>query len=219
MCLPQLAVRERDEETMSIYKQILKKQFYTLHPMLQKRYEFAGHTPFKATGVMKTIKNGPKWLYPLFWLGVQRKLLFPEHGSNISFTIVNTPCFGANGEEQIHWERIFYFGHKKRYFNALMSMDPKRHIIKDYLGEPSLLYSDLSFFVSLEGHLKIESRKQRLVVGRIEIPLLKMFQGITTVTEKYIEESRVFQINVDVRNPLIGLIFSYEGEFTADDME
>ncbi len=58
---------------MSIYKIVLGDQFFLLHPNLQKRYEF----PFKASGVMKTIKGGPKWLYPLFLTGVRFKLLFP----------------------------------------------------------------------------------------------------------------------------------------------
>lgn len=204
---------------MSIYIKVMDKQFYMLHPMLQKRYEFSHHEAFQATGVMKAINVGPKVLYPLFWLGVKCKLLFPEHGTNVPFKIINTPSVGANGEEQIHWERVFYFGTKKRYFNALMSFDSKRNLIKDYLGEPSLLYSDLAFTVSSEGHLKIESRKQRLVIGKIEIPLPKIFQGLATVNEKYCEEKRAFQISVNVRNPLIGLIFSYEGEFKSNDTE
>ncbi|RHW39339.1 DUF4166 domain-containing protein [Lysinibacillus yapensis] len=204
---------------MSIYKKVLNQQYDRLHPMLQKRYNFLNQAPFHATGVMKTIKAGPKFLYPLLWLGIKIKLLFPESGTDIPFKIINTPLAGPNGEEQIHWERIFYFGTKVRYFNALMSFDSDRMLIKDYLGEPSILYSDLAFTVSSEGSLKIESRKQRLVIGKFEIPLPSLFQGLATVTEKYCEEKRAFQISVDVRNPLIGHIFSYEGEFNPHDME
>ncbi|MFY3791438.1 DUF4166 domain-containing protein [Ureibacillus sp. MALMAid1270] len=204
---------------MTIYKMVLNQEFHRLHPMLQKRYEFINEKPFQATGVMKTIKVGPKFLYPILMLGTKFKLLFPEQGSDISFTISNTPKIGKNGEEQIHWERIFYFGKKKRYFNALMSYDAKQNIIKDYLGEPSVLYSDLAFYVSTNGILKIESKKQRLVLGKIEIPLPKIFHCIATVIEKYNEEKSVYEISVDVRNPLTGLIFSYEGEFIANVME
>jgi len=204
---------------MSVYKKVLDKEFYRLHPMLQKRYDFSNHKPLQAAGVMKKIKVGPKFLYPLFWLGTKRKLLFPEEGTNIPFEILNIPLIGANGEDLIQWERVFYFGKKKRYFNALMSFDSRRNLIKDYLGEPSILYSDLVFMVSTEGYLKIESSKQRLVLGRIEIPLPKIFQGLATVTEKYSEEKGLFLISVDVRNPLIGLIFSYEGEFYPNDMD
>lgn len=219
MYLPQKAARGRDKEIqMSIYKRVMGDQFYQLDPMLQKRYEFLGRRPFKGTGIMKTIEGGPKWLFPLFWLGVRCKLLFPEYGKHIPFTIKNTSRIGKKGEEQIHWQRVFYFGRKKRYFNALMSLDCEQNVVKDYLGEPHLVYSDLSLSVSSEGNLNIQSRKQRLVLGKMEIPLPKALQGLATVTEKYLDESETYYIKVVVRNPLIGPVFSYEGEFTSDDI-
>jgi len=181
--------------------------------MLQKRYDLTESSVFKATGTMKEIKGGPKWLYPLFRLGVYWKLLFPERGKDIPFTITNTARLGPAGENQIHWERIFHFGAKKRYFNALMSLDEERFVIKDYLGEPPLVYSDLAFEVSEEGAITIHSLNQRLVLGKVELPLPRILQGLATVTERYDEDNHVFRINVDVRNPLIGHVFSYEGEF------
>ncbi|PLR69027.1 DUF4166 domain-containing protein [Bacillus sp. UMB0893] len=200
--------------SMSIYRIVLGEQFILLHPMLQKRYEF----PFKASGVMKTINGGPKWLYPFFLAGVRFKLLFPEHGENIPFSIHNTLRTGVNGEEQVHWERVFHFNNKKRYFNALMSMDSKEGMIKDYLGEPKLFYSDLSFTAGDQGQLIITSKKQRLLVGKLEIPMPKWLQGLATVRESYNEKRDVFQIKVDVYNPIIGNVFSYEGEFTPDEI-
>jgi len=219
MCQAPQAVDERDECKMSIYKQVLGERFYSLNPMLQRRYEYIDDKPFQAKGVMKKISGGPKWLYPLIWLGTKRKLLFPEKGCEVPFKIVNTPCVGECGEKQVHWERIFYFKNKVRYFNALMSLDLKRGVIKDYLGEPSPLYSDLTFFVSPEGNLLITSGKQRLVLGPVELPLPKLLQGNAAITEKYDEEKGVFLISVEVRNPLVGTVFSYEGEFLPDEME
>lgn len=202
---------------MTIYKEILGEQFEKLQPMLQKRYTLPKGKPFKATGMMKKISGGPKWLLPFFLLGTRWKFLFPEQGTNIPFKIVNTTRTGSNGEHQVHWERIFQFSKKKRYFNALMSLDPDKSVVKDYLGEPSLFYSELVFFVSEKGHMRIESRKQRFVMGPIEIPLPKVFQGKVQVTEYYIEEKDVFSIHVVITNPLIGTLFEYEGEFRADD--
>ncbi|TQR19989.1 DUF4166 domain-containing protein [Psychrobacillus vulpis] len=202
---------------MSIYKEILGDQFQHLQPMLQKRYQFPEGKSFKATGTMKKISRGPKWLFPFFLLGTRWHFLFPEYGENIPFTIVNSSRTALNGEKQIHWERTFHFPKKKRFFNALMSLDIKRNVVKDYLGEPSLFYSELVFFVSKEGHLRIESRKQRLIMGSIEIPLPRIFQGVVQVKEYYIEESGVYSIHVVITNPLIGTLFEYEGEFQADD--
>lgn len=201
---------------MSIYEKVLGDDFYRLHPMLQKRYAIEDDKPFKASGTMKSIRGGPAWLYPIFKLGVRWKLLFPERGSAIPFTIKNEAMMGLHGEQQVHWERVFYFGSKKRYFNALMSMDSNRSVIKDYLGEPALIYSDLAFDVSIDGAITIHSLHQRLVLGKIELPLPKILHGLATVSERYDEMKDVYRIHVSVRNPLIGPIFSYEGEFVQD---
>jgi hypothetical protein len=202
---------------MSIIKQSLGESYSHLHPMLQKRYDITEEKPFHARGTMRKISGGPKWLYSFFYFGIRWKLLFPEHGEHIPFTIKNTARVGKKGEDQIHWERIFHFGEKRRYFNALMSLDKKRNIIEDYLGEPPLMYSDLKLSSVGDG-LRIDSYKQRLVLGKLEIPLPKFLQGLATVSERYNEEKGVFLISVIVKNPIIGQVFAYEGEFTSDEI-
>lgn len=201
---------------MSIYREVLQEDFLRLHPMLQKRYDFEEGAVFKATGEMTCITGGPMWLYPFLKVGVRRKLVFPESGRNIPFTIVNSSFISVKGEQQIHWERKFNFPENTRYFNALMSLDQKRMVVKDYLGEPPVLYSDLQFTVSENGALKINSLGQRLVLGKVEIPLPRFLQGLAVITESYDEVYAVYRICVDVKNQLIGTVFSYEGVFTAD---
>lgn len=203
---------------MSIYKEILGKQFYKLHPMLQKRYGFKDYKTFKATGVMHKITSGPKWLYLFKLFAARRKFLFPEHGNNIPFHIVNTQQIGSNGEQQVHWERRFYFPNINRDFNALMTLDIDKVIVKDYLGEPSLFYSELTFEVTDQGHLRIESQKQRLVLGKFELPIPRLFQGNVLVNESYVKENESFCIHVWITNPLIGTLFEYKGEFRTDDL-
>jgi hypothetical protein len=212
-------VLENDEVCkMSIFKKVMGDDFSRLHPMLQKRYDLPAGTVFNASGIMTEIKVGPIWLYPLFRMGVKWKLLFPERGNSIPFSITNTSYITEDGESHVHWERIFYFGNKnKRYFNALMSLDEKRIVIKDYLGEPHIVYADLAFAVTAKGDLKITSLNQKFVLGKFEIPLPKLFQGLATVTEKYVDELECYQISVHVKNPLIRTVFSYEGEFSADE--
>ncbi|WP_077622851.1 DUF4166 domain-containing protein [Sediminibacillus massiliensis] len=203
---------------MSIYKQMMGEEFNRLHPMVQKRYEFIEGRPFTGKGIMTNIKSGPKWMYPVFWLGTHWKLLFPENGKDVPFTIVNKPGTGQNGETQVHWERIFYFKKEKRYFNALMSYDRKRNIIRDYLGEPYRLYSDLIFSAARDGTLIIQSNKQRLVLGRLEIPLPAILQGKARIEESFLDRKNAYHIHVEVTNPVIGTVFAYEGEFSSDDI-
>lgn len=202
---------------MSIIKKVMGNDFAQLHPMLQKRYALENGMMLKAQGIMTTIKGGPKWFAPLFHLGVKWKLLFPEHGQNIPFVITNKAYIDETGESNLHWERIFYFENNIRYFNANMSLDHSTNIIKDYLGEPALIYSDLIFNVTEEGFLHISSLNQRLVLGQIEIPIPKILQGLATVSEKYNDENKRYEISVTVKNPLIGTVFCYEGVFSINE--
>ncbi|MFD2043881.1 DUF4166 domain-containing protein [Ornithinibacillus salinisoli] len=203
---------------MSIYRQVLGENYNKLHPMLQRRYAFENATPFMAKGVMKNVYSGPRWLYPLFILGTKWDVLFPEYGQNIPFQIKNTPLKSRGDEEQVLWEREFIFGKKKRYFNALMSLDEKRNVIKDYFGEPPVFYSDLALIVTEYGGLIIESKKQRIVLGKLEIPLPKLLQGKAIIKEEFDEEKGIYFISVTVNNPLIGRLFGYEGEFVQHDI-
>ena len=65
---------------MSIYKKVLGNDFDRLHPMLQKRYDLDVGSTFEATGIMKEIKGGPKWLYPLFPARCQLEAAVPGTG-------------------------------------------------------------------------------------------------------------------------------------------
>lgn len=203
---------------MSIYKEMLGEQFERLHPMLKRRYTISPQTAFQAKGIMSKITSGPKWLSPFFRFATRWKFLFPEQGENVPFRIVNKGKLGPNGEQQVHWERTFFFPNETRHFNALMSLEKSKRVVRDYLGEPSLFYSELVFIVTEEGHLQIESSKQRLVLGKLEIPLPRLLKGNVLVKECYVEKKDVFSIHVLITNPLLGTLFEYKGVFQTDDL-
>lgn len=217
--LQQRAVAEGGQvmRNQSIYEKLLGSEFQKLHPKLQKRYQVREGDRLIANGTMHRIKGGPKWLYPLWLLGTKFKLVFPEGGFDIPFTIKNTAYKTKEGIEEVYWERSFYFPNKTRYFNATMSLDAKRHIIKDYLGDPSPLYSDLKFTIETDGSITIESVKQRLIIGKLEIPLPKMMYGVATVKESYDENIEAYTIYVHVRNRIIGTVFKYKGVFNLNE--
>lgn len=98
-----------------------------------------------------------------------------------------------------------------------MSLDPNG-LVKDYLGEPSLFYSELFFLVTEEGSMQIESRKQRLVIGKLEVSLPELLKGNVLVKESYLEKLDAFSIHVLITNPILGTLFEYEGVFQADDL-
>ena len=140
---------------MTIYPTLLGEQFEKLHPKLQQRYALPINKPFCAYGVMYTIKTGTKLLRPFYYLASKSRFLFPESGQHIPFKITNSNHMNNKGEMEVYWERVFYFPNATRYFNAKMTIDTKKQIVKDYLGDPSFFYSDLRFDVTSTGHLLI----------------------------------------------------------------
>ncbi|MCL1694674.1 DUF4166 domain-containing protein [Lysinibacillus sp. BPa_S21] len=199
---------------MTIYKTLLGEDFTRLHPMLQKRYMLPVDRPFYATGVMHKIESGAKWLRPFYALASKTKFLFPESGDDVPFSICNTCRVLPSGELEVLWERTFIFSNRTRHFDAKMTIDPVRNIVKDYLGSPALFYSDLHFTVTREGTLVIRSGVQRFVVSKIECPLPKILEGRVIVEEGFDDKKNVFTIHVSIHNPLIGRLMMYAGEFT-----
>lgn len=198
---------------MTIYQTLLGDDFRRLHPKLQKRYMLPKGEPFYAAGTMLNIQTGASWLKPFLKLAARWQFLFPESGRNVPFTIKNTCRSLPSGEEEVYWERTFYFEKVTRHFNAFMTIDAENRVVKDYLGEPRLFYSDLHFAVTPEGRLVIRSGSQRLVMGKHEIPIPNVLRGMVEVEEGYDEAREVFTIRVHIRNRIVGRLMTYEGEF------
>ena len=199
---------------MTIYPTLLGEKFAKLHPKLQQRYTLHSDQPFSAYGVMHTIKTGTKLLRPFYHLASKSRFLFPESGKHIPFKITNSSRMNDRGEMEVYWERVFYFPDATRHFNAKMTIDTKKQIVKDYLGDPSFFYSDLRFDVTATGHLLIRSGKQKFVCGSFEVPIPSILEGRVIVEEGYDDEKGVFTIHVSIYNDIFGRMMMYAGEFS-----
>lgn len=203
---------------MTIYQTLLGEDFKRLHPELQQRYTLPVDEPFFATGVMKKIESGAAWMRPFYIVAARTKFLFPESGENIPFSIRNTCKVLPAGELEVLWERSFHFAKKTRNFDARMTIDPVRKVVKDYLGSPSLFYSDLHFTVTKKGKLLIRSGVQRFVLSKMELPIPKVLEGRVIVEEGFDDMRQVFTIHVSIHNPMFGRLMMYAGEFTRQSM-
>lgn len=197
-----------------IYETLLAKDFNRLHPKLQERYRLPLGQPFYAKGTMQVIHSGPRFLRPMYTLFTKTDFLFPESGEKIPFTITNTTRMNNEKEAEVFWERTFFFGQATRKFNATMTVDLDRQIVKDYLGNPALFYSDLKLDVTEDGFLMIRSAEQRAVIGKKELALPKRLSGRVVVTEGYDDVLDVYTIHVSIYNDLIGRMMMYAGQFT-----
>ncbi|PEI83176.1 DUF4166 domain-containing protein [Bacillus toyonensis] len=197
----------------NMYERLLGDTYKNLHPELQKCYAITEENSFTGEGKMDEIYGGSFFVKFILKIASKFRMFFSERGEEIPFTIQNIAERDEYGQELVRWNRTFYFHNKKRYFNAVMQLDEEKHEIVDYFGEPHILVSTLNFHIDEAGGMHISSKKQWFyMVGR-KIPLPKFLYGEAKIFESYDEALRCFRIHVQVRNPLIGSLFSYKGTF------
>jgi Domain of unknown function (DUF4166) len=201
----------------SIFEKALGEEFARLSPMMQKRFGVGLDSAYACvgTGVMSRIRRGPWWVVPFLHIGKLRNILIPDVGENVPFTIENYPYRDPFGRETVTFVREYRVRRRPSRFDATMIFDDGR--ILDYLGTHQHLAVDLDLRVDHDGSLRLTSGAQRFYEGRLiafRFPML--FSGRAELHEEFDESAGVFRIRMEVRNPVFGFLFGYEGEFTCE---
>jgi hypothetical protein len=201
----------------SIYQRALGSDFQRLHPMIQRRFGFSSADGIASIGhgVMEEVWRGLPYTLPFLYVGTWRRIMFPETGRNIPFTIENYAFVDDFGRETVTWIRTFE-SRRRRRFDAYMIYSEERGRIVDYLGTHEHLAVDIDLFVDDEGGLRLRSGEQRFYEGMLGFRFPMLFSGVANVREWYDEKSQSFRISVEVRNRVWGRLFGYQGRFTVD---
>jgi len=201
----------------SIYERALGSDFAKLHPQIQRRFGFSSADGVASigTGVMHRVWHGPVYTLPFLYVGTWRRIMFPEHGVDVPFTIENYAYVDRFGRETVTWLRTFETRRRRR-FDAYMIYSERRGCIVDYLGTHQHLAVDLELSVDERGGLRIRSGEQRFYEGRVAFRFPMILSGVAEVCEWYDEESAQFRIQVDVRNRRWGPLFGYQGAFDVE---
>lgn len=198
----------------SIYQRALGSDFDKLHPKIQERFGFSSDDRIASigSGVMDEIWRGRFYTVPFLYVGTWRRIMFPECGKGIPFTIENYAYRDSFGRETVTWVRTFD-SRKRRRFDAYMIYSESRGCIVDYLGSHQHLAVDLDVSVDERGGLRIRSGAQRFYEGRIAFNFPFFFSGVADVCEWYDDKSQKFRIRVEVTNKTWGRLFGYRGSF------
>ncbi|MGX5716456.1 DUF4166 domain-containing protein [Arthrobacter sp. MAHUQ-56] len=203
----------------SIFELALGQDFQRLHPMLQKRFgvDIGGTYACVGRGVFSEVRRGAWWTLPFLQLGAYRNILFPDQGEDIPFTIENYPYVDGYGRPTVTFVRTLELPRerKPRRFDATMIYSPQRHSIVDYLGTHQHLATSLQLEVLDDGSLHLQSTAQRFYEGRVGFTVPAVLTGTADLHENFDDERGVFTIQLQVRNPLLGFLFGYRGEFTC----
>lgn len=201
----------------SIYERALGSDFRRLHPQIRRRFGFSSADGIASvgSGVMEEIWKGPLYTEPFLHLGAWRRIMFPETGRNIPFTIENYAFVDRFGRETVSWIRTFATRRVRRFDAYMIYSDSRRRII-DYLGSHEHLAVDIDMSVDEDGGLRIRSGAQRFYEGVIGFSFPMLFSGIADVREWYDDEASRFRISVAVHNRVWGPLFGYRGSFDIE---
>lgn len=201
----------------SIYQHALGADFQQLHPKIQKRFGFSSDDRVASigTGVMEEIWRGPFYTVPFLSVGAWRRIMFPDYGRDVPFTIENYAYRDSLDRETVTWIRTFA-NRKSRRFDAYMIYSQHRNCIVDYLGTHQHLAVDLDVRVNDRGGLLIRSGAQRFYEGPIAFSFPMSFSGIAEVCEWYDNDIEKYRIDVSVTNSRWGRLFGYRGVFDVE---
>jgi hypothetical protein len=201
----------------SIYQRALGADFNRLHPQIQRRFGFSSSDGLASigTGVMDEVWKGRFYTEPFLRIGTWRRIMFPETGRRIPFTIENYAFVDRFGRETVSWVRTFQ-SRRTRRFDAYMIYSGARGRIVDYLGSHQHLAVDIDLSVDDEGGLRLRSGEQRFYEGPIAFRFPMLFSGVANVRVWYDDVAGCFRIEVDVRNTVWGRLFGYRGSFNVE---
>jgi hypothetical protein len=87
--------------------------------------------------------------------------------------------------------------------------------VVDYLGTHQHLATDLALEVLADGSLHLQTGAQRFYEDFAAFEFPAALTGTADLYENFDDARGVYTIQMQVRNPLLGFLFGYRGEFTC----
>lgn len=117
----------------SLYRRALGPDFDRLHPRVQRRFGFSSAEGIAAVGrgVMEEVWRGRAYTVPFLVVGTWRRIMFPDRGRDVPFTIENYAYRDRFGRETVTWTRTFELRRRPRRFDATMIWSEQRGCIVD----------------------------------------------------------------------------------------
>lgn len=190
----------------SVWERAFGDELATLSPGLRTYFalppaSMIGH----GTGVYTEAGSRVRWLWPVLAFLAWRRILFPEHGRDVPFTVVNTPT----PEGTLRAVRTFAFAARTRTMvDEMRIVDGHLH---DFLGRRGGLEARLAATVD-DGMLRLTTTRLWLHLGPVRLPLPNVAR--IALTERTLDDGQ--HVDVALRSPLVGEWFVYRGSFTYE---
>lgn len=196
----------------SVYQRVLGPRAAELHPSLQAYFSLppTGRVG-RGSGVYEVAGSRLRWARPVLAFLGWRRVLFPELGHDIPFTVVNRPT----PDGRLHAVRTFDFPGRTR--TMLDTMSVVDGVLHDRLGRRRGLEVALALEVT-DGELRMTSGALWVHLGPLRLRMPRL--ATVTLTESHVppEATRVAgahqRVDVRITVPLLGEAFRYRGDFS-----
>jgi hypothetical protein len=215
--LPEIEERPAGATTsVPIMRLALGDSFERLHPLLQQQYGFTSSDErcFIGEGVMEEVWRGPFFYVPFLMVGAARRVMFPEVGRDVPFTIRNYAYVDGHGRETLTWTREFRMSRARRFDETLVYSAERRCLVV-YAGTHQHLAVDLYVEVGRDGELRFGTGEQRMYEMGLAFRFPMLLSGMADVVERVDDAKERFEVDVRIRNRLLGGIFGYRGWFSG----
>ena len=190
----------------SVYQRVLGDEFDRLSPELRAYFSAPPEGSVgRGHGVYAVAGSRRRWLWPVFAYLARRRILFPEFGHDVPFTVTNIPGPG----EGLSSRREFHFPGRERVMQDTMHVVDGR--LHDFLGRRGGLEVRFVVTVSPRGSLRMLSDRAWLHLSGLRLPLPALLSARVVLDESWVDGHQ--RVDVRMRHPLFGEIFGYSGTF------
>jgi len=186
----------------SVWQRALGDDYERLSPGLHAYFALPPEgTVGRGVGIYEVAGSSRRWLRPVLSVLAWRRILFPEFGHGIPFTVTNTPAGAA-----LRGWRTFDFPSRPRVMQDEMRIVDDR--LHDFLGRRGELEAQLELEV-VDGALRLRTGRLWLNLGRVRLALPRLAR--IRLVEESVENGQ--RVSAVLSSPVIGDWFEYTGEF------
>jgi hypothetical protein len=201
----------------SVIERALGEKFAMLHPKLQWRFGFDSDAQMvlRGEGLIEELSHSIALPLPAMRLLGSRRVLPARTGFDVPFTIENYAYVDALGRET--WALLRNLQYPKGRVGEMDSTtvgSQDGNGVVDYLGSAPDLVLRTSCWVDGEGALRMSSGPPRILVP-FSPRLPALASAVTEAREWWNEAQQRHEVQVTVRNRVLGRLLYYHAWFTA----
>ncbi len=201
------------DQGWSPYEAVLGDELWSLQPRLRTYFSvIADGCEGVGEGVFATVGTPRRWLHPFIRALAPSDVVFPVWEKNVPFTVINSAVV-VNGKPAVAAERRFHLAGGDRVMRDLIVRTSAGLV--DVLGRRRRIRVRLEAQV-IEGELRMRSRRVELRIASWHIRLFGPLAPRVELTERFSHTDGRQHVTVEIRVPLLGKVYEYEGSFAYE---